>query len=290
MTTESKFRQLLRKRITLKRRPSAEDGTPRDIGFSMIQLVVAMVIVGVLTAIAGPPLWDQVFGARERALKSNVQSAAEVIQTTLTSSPDLVDGLDATTGAPATAASEAFTAGLPVNWLSDQWDFKGTDSQDDMRVQFILKNATVDAPVDQATGTEAPEVPWLARSGGAVRVHARNSDGAWACALVVLQPSIPAAGNGFTPATARPTTAVSTTTTPVTASAGTANIRGVWYDSGTAVGSDDGLNNCSPVAVAAAIAGSDEAPLPVSATEWQVPQGSAVGILSDDAYLTRSIN
>lgn len=284
--TTSKLHRLLRKRITVKKRRPPKDGERRDIGFSMIQLVVAMVIVGILTAIAGPPLWDQVFGARERALKSNVQSAAEVIQTTLTGNPDLVAGLNTTTGEPSTAALEAFTGGLPVNWIGNVWPLPGTAVQDDIYVQFLL-DGTVTPP---AASTQAPQVPWLSRNGGAIRIHARNSDGAWACALVVLQPSISAAGSGYTPDPARTATASTTTTVAVTASGGTANIRGVWYDSGPAVDSTNGLHHCSPVAVAAAVAGTANlTPLPVAATEWQIPQGT-VDVLTDDNYLTRSIN
>lgn len=73
MNTESRLARFLQKRLTLKRRRLyKEDGTRRDAGFSMFQLVVAMIIVGVLAGIAGPPLWDQIFVARESVLNNNV--------------------------------------------------------------------------------------------------------------------------------------------------------------------------------------------------------------------------
>lgn len=281
MNTENKLRRLLPKRITLKRRRPPEDGTSRNnAGFSMFQLVVAMIIVAVLATIAGPPLWDQIFAAREQALNSNVQAAAEALQNTLVQNPELKQGLDDTTGEPSDAAIEAFGGALPVNWIGNAWELEDDDEEDDIRVQFILKGA-VDAP---DASSEAPEVTWLSQHGGAIRLHARNGDGAWGCALIVLTPSLASDETGYPHIT---NTATSTTSTvPVTASEAVSRVRGVWFDSGE--GASTGVNDCSPVAVAAAVAGSsDEEPLPANnPTVWHIPDGD-VNIGSDDRVLRR---
>ena len=88
MNTESTIRRLLRKRITLKRRRPAADGTPRDFGVGVTGVVVTIVILGILAAIGGPPLWRLITDAREHKLNSNLQSAAQVMRDRLTLEPE----------------------------------------------------------------------------------------------------------------------------------------------------------------------------------------------------------
>ena len=300
MSTESKLQRLLRKRVTLRRKPSHEahpdqEEHPRkrnDFGFSMIQLVVAMIITAVLAAIAGPALWDLVFGAREQALQTNVQSAAEVLQTTLTQEAEHRT-TTGSAGAPSRDALTAFAANLGVTW-SDTWAMDAADNADTIRVQFLSDGASdlAKGPISSTAVTPvAPIVDWLVGNGGAVRLQARNQDGAWACALIVLQPALSAAdtplsyaaelgtvvtGNtAIVGAVANVPVATLPTATPTWTQESwnkrvVANIRGVWYDSGEAA--DYGLHNCSPVVDETAGSG-PFATVPQSATEWIVANG-----------------
>ena len=70
MNTDNTLRRLLRKRLTLKRRRPAADGTPRDFGVGVTGVVVTIVILGILAAIGGPPLWRLITDAREHKLNS----------------------------------------------------------------------------------------------------------------------------------------------------------------------------------------------------------------------------
>ena len=292
----------------------AKEAHENEEGFSMIQLVVAMIITAVLAAIAGPTLWDLVFGAREQALQSNVQSAAQVLQTTLTQDAEhrQTGGGD---GKPSAAALIAFTGNLGINWESE-WLLNVDDGSDTVRVQFISDGATITAPGTRAssaavcsanTGTghphsatiadchtdsqthsggsahthtftaagdavagDAPIVDWLVHNGGAVRVQARNQDGAWACALVVIQPSIANDADATVYVTTPPAPAGPPNPNPVGAAEGTANLRGIWYDSGEAYDDTNNADNnhCSPAT--GDISGTHYAPVPHSATEWHI--------------------
>ena len=300
MNTESKLHRLLHRRFTLKRRRSIAEGERRNnLGFSLIQLIVALVIVGVLSAIAGPALWDQIFSAREQALQTNIRSAAEVLQTSLTTNPDLKTTAGGN-GAPSEDAITYFNANLGVEWNSD-WVLTDTDGPDVVRVQFLTQGTpavpsrggtcststhTTETACQGAGATwtpaatvSAPVVDWLAGNGGAVRVHGRNSDGAWACALVVLQPAIsPTDTPWFTATEGSAATASSGTNTIGGTSdlassneRAVANLRGVWFDSGSAA--DAGADNCSPVDTQATA----RATAPHSATEWIITNGRVLG-------------
>ena len=108
-----------------------------------------------------------------------------------------------------------------------------------------------------------PTVRWLVDNGDAVRLHIRNQDGAWACALVILRPDWTDGGS--------------------TDVAAEGNLRGIWYDSGTSVTDDAGRHDCSPTTVAdedlargaarhgipAGTAGND--PLPIDGSQWAIP-------------------
>ena len=111
------------------------------------------------------------------------------------------------------------------------WEFDTDDTVETVRVQAIVKGTVATAA--GATSTTAPKVRWLVDDGDAVRLHIRNTDGDWACALVVLRPAWPLDD------------AVEVQ----------GKLRGIWYDSGTSIVADSapgvdgktgGRHHCSP--------------------------------------------
>ena len=121
----------------------------------------------------------------------------------------------------------------------------------------------------------APKVRWLVADYDAVRLQARNADGSWACALVVLRPD----WNGKP----WPTAPAGDVTAAIT-NAVEGNLRGTWYDAGADIIAA-GLHHCSPTintAQAPGAANGNEAAgdlagntvkdiLPVDASNWTIP-------------------
>ena len=295
MNTESTLQRLVRKALT-KRQHFNADGTPKDLGVGVTGVVVTIIILGILAAVGGPPLFAIIFDAREFKLENNVQEAAQVLHQRLTLSPDQMnDGVNATAGTTEGAPNGGLTIDLvedaPYIW-EDNWTFAGTDNDETIRVQFLKSGAaavaTGAAPSTATppvwTAAVPPVVDWLGTNWRAVRLHARNSDGRWACALIVVQAEVPAAKasdgtfylgvasglhNGLNLAASNATVAalgpeVHRSNTRLA----NAWMNGIWYDSGEVITADGGLHDCSPVDVAAP--NTDKATLPASAQNWQI--------------------
>ena len=218
-------------------------------GFNYIQLIVGMIIFVALSRIVGPPAFRMITRARSTALSANIQTAAETVRNVLAIDPASRGDMtaNATTGAPTDSLLAALTDDAPFNWEAS-WALTDSDDSDTIRVQLVEKDS-VGAP-----GVATPaKVDWLLNDWDAVRVHARNQDGAWACALIVLKPNaddldadndasvgINGADDGGTAAN------------NMTVANANARLRGVWYDSGDtyAAGAAGDALHCSPVATA----------------------------------------
>lgn len=211
--------------------------TRYDLGFSMLELLVGMVILGVLGAIGYGVYVGFIRDARDTALDQNIQTAAAELQSVLALDPTLADN---TAGVPGTDLITALTNRTNFVW-DTTWAFPtNTDERepDVIRIQFIAKNSAADFP----DGANPPEVDWLVDGESAVRIHIANPEDEWRCALLVLKPS---------------TTVINdmggTALTDAIAAAKAAELRGIWYDGGSGLGSGpsatpyDGLHNCSPV-------------------------------------------
>ena len=291
MNTESTLQRLVRKALAPKRKRLNADGTPRDLGVGVTGVVVTIVILGILAAVGGPPLFALIFDAREFKLENNVQEAAQVLQQRLTLSPEqMTNGVNASTGGPAPTLITDLVEDAPYTW-EDTWDLQGTDDDETIRVQFIESNATL---AEAATGNP-PNVDWLGANWRAVRLHARNSDGRWACALIVVQAEAtgtiatttgryPNVGNP-TGRTTAGTNGITHSTTPTSQAADVqrnnsrlmnAWMSGIWYDSGeVATSSGTGLHDCSPVDNSSGTSGADKATLPESSSKWEIEDNNS---------------
>ena len=112
-----------------------------------------------------------------------------------------------------------------------------------------------------------------------MRIQAKNQDGAWACALIVLKPDADNLDAVTTPAAQADVVSVNgniadlATDTKIGVDLANARLRGVWYDRGdtfdTSGRTANGVDHCSPVDHKAVPTGLD-APLPGSADEWTI--------------------
>ena len=152
-------------------------------GFNYIQLIVGMIIFVALSRIVGPPAFRMITRARSTALNANIQTAAETVRNVLAIDPGKRGDPDSTSGAPSSTFLAALTDDAPFNWEGD-WALVDGDDADTIKVQHIKSGTAV---VGDAAA--APVVDWLLNDYDAVRIQARNQDGAWACALVVLKPN-----------------------------------------------------------------------------------------------------
>ena len=177
----------------------------------------------------------------------------------------------------------------PYDWKNDQWAFTGDDSDETIRVQFIEH---ADGGINTATGLRGaghthtatadaeapPAVDWISGDWRAVRLHARNSDGRWACALIVVQAEADGVQAGTTSrynANTIPSGGIQTTTTAGSEAARNnsrlmnAWMSGIWYDSGDVVTEGEGLHDCSPVDVNTST-NTERASFPESSDEWEI--------------------
>ena len=253
-----------------------EDFERNDEGFSFAQVIVTMVIVGILGSAIGFTAFQFIGESRNTVLASNTRVAAEAVQNILALKPDLMPsavdpnggvGTDLLTELANTAGFVWLdgTAGAPGSAGGAGWQFHAQDTLGTVRVQAIL-----DGTAAAATDVLAPVVSWLVGSGDAVRVHIRNDDGAWACALIVMRPNWDA-GSDTQDAQAD------------------AALRGIWYDSGVSIVEDPAANadvqketggkhHCSPARVDPAAdgrfgrtSGTFNDPSPDDATAWNIP-------------------
>ena len=275
MNTESTLRRLFRKRITLKRRRPAADGTPRDFGVGVTGVVVTIVILGILAAIGGPPLWRLITDAREHKLNSNLQSAAQVLRDRLTLEPERMTD-DVTAGVPDSDLLTVLVEDLPFTW-EDSWDLTTASDDETIHVQFLDDVAT-SAVAPPTTAGLAPKVDWLLSVHRAVRVQSQNSDGAWACALIVMRADTAQAEaakpSRYSKAGAPSGLTVNTEEAKRTTDAW---VGGIWYDGGDSPTANDGLENCSPVWDDTTAANNDTANLPAGANDWDIGDPASGG-------------
>ena len=164
---------------------NAQHATNRDdAGFSFAQVIVTMVIVGILGAAIGFTAFQFIGQSRETVLAANIRTAADAVQNTLALKPHLRAGVDDETGKLSEDLISELSNTAGFDWVTGSWEFDTTDTVEKVRVQAVVK----DANAAGATDDDAPKVRWLVEHGDAVRLHIRNGDGAWACALVVLRP------------------------------------------------------------------------------------------------------
>lgn len=305
MITESRLARFLQQRLTLKRRrPAADSPSRNNKGIGPTGVVVTIIILAILAAVGGPPLFGLIFDAREFKLESNVREAAQIVQQRLTLEPDWMgtDGF-ASNGVPEEALLVALTEDAPYDWET-AWALGTNDDDNTIRIQAVRAGRTSASPPVPALAAAAtaapPAVDWLAQNGGAVRVHARNADGRWACALVVVRPTPNmhelwdvARYHNQSAGTVNGLTIVSTTDAPTavtpmpSADAQIINQRlmnawlsGIWYDSGDVVSADNGLHDCSPVDDTGTT-GTIKATLPTSASEWNIEQKGATNLVRE---------
>ena len=241
-------------------------------GFNYIQLIVGMIIFVALSRIVGPPAFRMVTTARSTALEANIQTAAETVRNVLALTPTALDRTSMQSdGKPRATFLAALTTDAPFNW-EDDWELGADDDSDTIHIQ-LLDKATAAIPT---TGPLPPKVPWLLGQWDAVRIQARNQDGAWACALIVLKPDAALLDtHGTTPDELIPTNGTAdsgTTTGYIAVSLADAHLRGMWFDSGPDVPADNGLHHCSPVTTTS---NTDRAHLPTTASTWDIPAGNA---------------
>ena len=163
------------------------------------------------------------------------------------------------------------------------WTLKVEDTPEQMHIQMIPKGAVYTeakaATTDDGGAGLAPKVRWLVADYDAVRLQARNADGSWACALVVLRPD-------WNQTMANSTSGVDT----VVQATVEGNLRGTWYDAGADIIAG-GLHHCSPTIGTAVVPSASNGNLdakdaigdavhdllPVNASEWTIPaDGSSV--------------
>lgn len=295
------------------------DAHRNDSGFSFAQVIVTMIILGVLATGVGLTVFGFIGESRETILANNIRTAAQTVQNVLTLQPGLKgDGGTAKSSAASCAAvgelSDALIAELgsqaPFVWTTgtagtvtgsaacsttadagvSNWEFGSTDDVNVVRVQFIQDDTTAaSATGGTAAGDDAaPTVTWLLDDGDAVRMHIRNVEGDWACALVVL----------------RPTWTVGATTVENTQMK--SMLGGIWYDSGSVIADgsttttdaeNGGRHDCSP-SVAAGVVGNSAGsgrtaaatildPVPGSLAEWDIETATAEDV--EERNLRRSV-
>ena len=283
-----------------------------DAGVGVIGLVVTLVILSIIAAIGGPPLWRLITDANEAKLNSHLEQAADAVRARFRLKPELLKPASTTSGAMTAALRDDLTAEWGVPWLD--WPVKGGWAEAKLTaatggaaqdqtffLQAINTGGTaapgyVGSPVT-ATGktaakddAEAPKYPFIATPGGAWRIAVVNDDGAWACALIVQRPKVSAA-EAIKPAnyvlTLADTDGGGSHVADTPAFDGTAATSvsawmvGEWYDRGERLlggANNEGMNSvCSPV-----VAGDGaKVSLPVSVGAW--PVGNSGGASSAPA-------
>ena len=273
--------------ILLKLSPTRVKANRNAHGFNYIQLIVGMIIFVALSRIVGPPAFRMITRARSTALNANIQTAAETVRNVLAIDPGKRGDPDTTTGAPSGTFLAALTDDAPFNWDAS-WALVDGDDSDTIRVQHIKGTGTV----DEGTAAAAPVVDWLLNDWDAVRIQARNQDGAWACALIVLKPNTE---DGDQTSGRNTGTAINeeVDTTPISVSGSysgiakqlaDARLRGVWYDSGDT----DFANalHCSPAGNTGVASAADKSWVPEAADQWTIPVDAAA---ANNRVLARNI-
>ena len=215
--------------------PDTKPGRTRrrrnDHGFSMLELLVGMVILGILGAIGYGIYTNFIGDARDTALDQNIQTAAAELQSVLALEPTLATNTGGVVGVPSDDLITAMTNRTNFVW-DTTWAFDAAGNEPDIiRMQFIE-----DDPAALEAVAAPPKVSWLVDDTSAVRIHLANPEGEWRCAVLILKPSttgVDGLGNAGTDVDAELATQKA------------AELRGVWYDGGSTL-TAVGLHDCSP--------------------------------------------
>ena len=188
-------------------------------------------------------------------------------------------------GQPTPALLTALVEDLPFTWSATWALTPGSDTDETIHVQFVA-----DAAAEQeASATVPPETDWLLADWRAVRLQAANSDGAWACALIVLRPNMDQTNIAiprFAGLTALPSSVTTNTDGKRVLDAW---LGGIWYDSGEAYdNAGTSAQHCSPIGNTGSVGTlSDHAWFPASANSWIIdPDGAGTG---DDRTFGRNL-
>ncbi len=258
-----------------------------DRGFNMLELIMVVVVIGILGGI-GFAIYQGISDeARGTVLDTNITTAAEQLQGVLSVDPTLA-------GEPRAAALAAeMTNRTNFVWIHDAYAFPAVGGDAAVvRFQWLRKAATgvaiTAAPTTGASG--GPVVDWVVDDASAVRLHIRNAENQWRCALVVMKPSLSVLGvhattNEYYSGGDRVYDTASSTNTETNAKLAAAEISGLWFDGGSpAAGSTyDHLHDCSPSAendlntctAGTAAAALKDTCLPENANSWNIPVRNA---------------
>ena len=260
-------------------------------GFSLLELVIAVAIIASLSVIGFAIYSGITDDAEDTALDANIATAAEQVQFLLSDDPTIFG--TGSTGPQYNDFLAAISDRTDFEWASDQYAFASTDQAGLIRVQAleaipgnIALSPTGNSPV-RGDSTTSPRVRWLIDTSSAVRLHMRNDDGNWRCALVISKPSVAklttsfAAGAYATGAVGLPAAThgdgSAAISTPIidaesTAKLMAAQLRGVWYDGGSDI-QNNGVHNCLPTIPGGAADAIDN-DLPDSNRLWVIPDAT----------------
>ena len=270
---------------------------------ALIGVLIALALTGLMLSLAGPDMLDILRGARGQKLEANFQQAVSVVEARIQQEPEWLNVGNASDGAGAAMDGTPHTEFLDVlisdgsdfTWVgaSDAWALAPNDDDTTIRVQF-LQDGTAAAV---GTNVAGPTVSWLVRSGAAIRLQSRNSDGAWVCALIVARPSVTS-----TQATAQNNYLRDGDSNEVLAAAPTYSERriaaflgGTWYDQGDSYANPAASHShCDPVGQDPTNTAADLTHewLPNSGSQWKIGTTAATATTEVGAHktFTRNLN
>ena len=286
-----------------------------DDGFNIMGFIVVMAATIIFGAIAWQPLTGVLDRTRTTTLNTNINTAAQLINRLYQDDATrLIDDADTTSGAPSTEV---------LRWLESEsdalewrgvWAVPAAADMDDtntgsafVRIQFIRDVGASDhATLVEAGGTRttiaqtanipvaspaaAPRVPWLRGNFYAARIRIYDGQNNWSCALIVPSANFDTYGgtNADTYTHVDPDTSgrvASTATGALTLQTAETLVTGIWFDTGDARTTSDGLHDCSPVDKSGTTTATEQAELPSLADgEWDITRN---GVTPADVTLTR---
>ena len=258
------------KRIAKKRRRDDE-------GLSVIEVVVVMGVIIILGGLiyGGYLLLFQ--QSREFVLNNNLATAAETFSQRMSLNPEYAQTAnfgDLESALAADFGSVDWQLGDRTNGSWPHADNQSTGDDTQVHVQFFNKGDDHLAPSGGTPGT----LEWLVDGNSAARLIAQNSEGAWACALVVWGASVPESaiiGESFTETPASTTTLPFVSKDKVGKTKIEAWMSGIWYDSSDTpdTQSESRQLRCSPILTENAGSvgtGNSHASLPTAPNSWPI--------------------